>query len=232
MPSKSMKKFLLVSAALAALIFLARRAARRGQLPAYDLWQAKLAERHGSWYARELIARTQARFSGLFAARKQYHNPALRRHYEGNLLPVIALYQTLLAEGWSLPTIQEQISELFSVQLRPASFAVRALSRLPNPFGAFRVLLRLRMKTGYPEEGWHTRWEEDSPQRQAFTFSRCFYLDVLSEYGLPELTPMFCETDDRLAESFPPQIRWRRKGTLGKGAEACDFCYERSLSGE
>lgn len=226
MSSKNWLRIGIISAAaITALVIL--RSRRAGRLPAYDLWQRKLAERHGEWYARELIARIQARYSELYAARKQYANPVLRRHYEGHILPGIALYRTLQVEGWTLRAIQDEMAELLSAQLRPQTMGLRLISRLPDPFAGFRALIKLQMKMSYPAEGWQTQWEEDSSDRLAFTISRCFYLDVLSEYGVPELTPMFCETDDRLAEGFPPQVRWRRKSTLGKGAEGCDFCYER-----
>ncbi len=222
------KKIVLVSATLGVVYYFVRRRRLQGRLPAYDLWQRLMTGRHGYWYALELIRRAQERYDGLMANRRQYRNAALRSHYEGNILPGIAIYQTLKAEGWSMRSIQEELSVLFSAQLRPQTIALRALSHLPNPFGAFRGIVRQQMKFYYPETGWEIRWDEDSSQRMAFNISRCFYLDVLSAYGVPELTPMFCETDDRLAESFPSQIRWRRKGTLGRGDSLCDFCYERN----
>lgn len=227
MTTKSTKILLFSCAALTVTALIQRYSARRGLLPAYDLWQSQLSAQHGQWYAAELITRAQERYSKLMANRTHYPHPALRLHFEKSLLPGIALYQTLKAEGWSMPAIQDEMSELLSAQMRPQSMLLRLISHLPNPFAAFRALLKMQMKILYPASGWQTETVEDSPNRLAFNISRCFALDVLSEYGVPELTPMFCETDDRLAESFPTQVHWRRKGTLGKGDALCDFCYEK-----
>ena len=225
MPSK---KILFVSfLSLAAVGIALRKLATRGQLPTHDLWHQRLTARHGFWYAETVMERAAERYAALLAGAKPYKNPILRRHYRGNILPAIALYQTLQAEGWNMREIHDTLSDLISAGMRPQTALLRLLAEVPDPFPVFRALLQKQMQWFYPAEGWQTDWQEDSPERVAFNISRCFYLDAFSAHGVPELTPIFCEQDDLLAEAFPPQIRWRRKGTLGKGDDVCDFCYER-----
>jgi hypothetical protein len=55
----------------------------------------------------------------------------------------------------------------------------------------------------------------------------CFYLDVLENYGLPELTVLYCWLDDLIYEGVSPYVRWARKQTLGRGDACCDFRFER-----
>ncbi len=50
----------------------------------------------------------------------------------------------------------------------------------------------------------------------------CPYFRYFTELGCPELTKIFCENDDRIYGNLPG-LKFERTGTLGKGAERCDF---------
>lgn len=50
----------------------------------------------------------------------------------------------------------------------------------------------------------------------------CPYFRYFTELGCPEITKIFCENDDRIYGSLPG-LQFLRTGTLGKGAERCDF---------
>ena len=54
----------------------------------------------------------------------------------------------------------------------------------------------------------------------------CPYCRYLTELGCPEITKVFCENDDRIYGNLPG-LKFERKGTLGKGAEKCDFCIRK-----
>lgn len=54
----------------------------------------------------------------------------------------------------------------------------------------------------------------------------CPYCRYLTELGCPEITKIFCENDDRIYGNLPG-LKFERKGTLGKGAEKCDFCIRK-----
>lgn len=59
----------------------------------------------------------------------------------------------------------------------------------------------------------------------------CFYLDMLTEYGFPELTPHFCRLDDALAAEAAPSVRFERTQTIARGGTLCDFRYARVKRG-
>ncbi|MBQ4485675.1 MAG: L-2-amino-thiazoline-4-carboxylic acid hydrolase [Oscillospiraceae bacterium] len=51
---------------------------------------------------------------------------------------------------------------------------------------------------------------------------KCPYMTYFTKLGCPELTRIFCENDERIYGHLPG-IVFERKGTIGKGAERCDF---------
>jgi hypothetical protein len=75
----------------------------------------------------------------------------------------------------------------------------------------------------FPPEGWEKEIVTDSNQAFAFDMHSCFYLDVLTAYGAPELTPIYCRMDELLYKELPPMITWERAKTLGRGDDCCDF---------
>ena len=79
----------------------------------------------------------------------------------------------------------------------------------------------------YPEEGWDIEWLDVSGEQIAYTINRCFYLDVLLEYDVPELTAQYCRVDHLIYEGLSPHAKWARKGALGRGDDCCDFRFER-----
>ncbi len=54
----------------------------------------------------------------------------------------------------------------------------------------------------------------------------CPYCRYFTELGCPELTKLFCENDDRIYGNLPG-LKFERTGTLGKGADRCDFCIRK-----
>ena len=54
----------------------------------------------------------------------------------------------------------------------------------------------------------------------------CPYCRTFAELGCPELTKIFCENDERIYGRLPG-LSFERTGTLGKGAERCDFCLRK-----
>jgi len=81
-------------------------------------------------------------------------------------------------------------------------------------------------------QGWDIELVENSQCSFAFNVHRCFYLDVLTAYGAPELTALYCRLDDLLYATWSPSIRWERTKTLGRGDDCCDFRYSRGESGK
>ena len=80
-------------------LLVRRTAARPRRMPHLDVSQRVLVQTRGEVKAALLAARVQARYDELNAHRPHFHLPSLRRHFETNILPGLALYQTLREEN-------------------------------------------------------------------------------------------------------------------------------------
>lgn len=207
-----------------------RRAPERPRrMPHAQTFQHALAATRGETTAAILVARTQARYNELFAQRPRFAHPALRWHLTFQILPGLALYQTLKEDAaQSGATPEQALAETGAVlaHLDVLAPRLRRLRWLPQAPALFWLIFQPTLAL-FPASGWDLRIEENSPRRIAFTIYRCFYLDTLTAYGAPELTAHYCALDDIAYAALPPSIRWERTTTLGRGGPSCDFCYRR-----
>ena len=219
----------LAAGAVGGLLVGQRLAARPRRMPYLDVGQRVLAETRGKIKATLLAARVQARYDELYAHRPRFHHPALRQHLEEGVLPALALYQTLREEGDDQEAALAEIDRILaaSVEQSGRRQLVQVMGRLPDPFAILRIANRLAMKHRYPPEGWTFEWVEDSDQRIAYDARECFYVNVLTFYGAPELTVHLCAIDDLLYGDLPG-IAWERTKTLSRGDDRCNFQFRRT----
>jgi hypothetical protein len=165
-------------------------------------------------------------YAALLSQQPLPQNPALKRHLTGNIFPGLALYQVLLQEynGDRQAALAETDQAFRAWTLAKGGLLLVPMEFLPTPFWLFKRVFSLRMKE-FPAGGWDFQFVENSGDRIAFNATRCFYLNTLTTFGAPELTPSFCKVDDVMAEMMPPSVRFVRPHTLGRGDEICDFQY-------
>lgn len=154
-------------------------------------------------------------------------SPVLRWHLAGYLLPGVALYRGLRAEGWPTERAAAVVGSALEsdTQRRRRRFERRGRRR--GFFTAFAIMIRPVTRLVYPSPGWQVEWLETSRHRIAFDMTGCFYLDTLTQLGARELTPVYCRVDDILYEGVSPELAWRRTTMLATGGERCDFRFER-----
>jgi hypothetical protein len=207
-------------------VIAARRMAARRHMPYLDTWQRAMARKRGEVKAAMVATRVEKRFDELYAGRPRFTHRALRNHLENNILPGLALYQILLEEGEDQEATLAEVEQMFEISFGQIRKGMPLLDRVPNTFDLFRWLTRWSLKNQF-SPGWEIEWVEDSEQSIAFNMHSCFYLNVLTAYGAPELTRVYCQMDDLLYEALPPSIAWQRTKTLGRGDDCCDFCWSR-----
>lgn len=212
-------------------IFLVRRLAAGntnppGKIGQLKYWEPLLASFFGDQKAAFIAARVQQRYEQLFPDRLRFQHPALRMHLESRILPGIALHKVLREETANTEEALAILDACFSAHAKgsPMAKAARWLDDLPGGFAVLRLSNRLLLQTGFPKQGWQIEMVEDSPQRIAYNITGCFYLNVLSTYGVPELTAHFCALDDQLYSDFKT-ISWERTETLGRGDARCNFVF-------
>lgn len=196
-------------------------------MPHLRTFRRALAATRGEVMAAILAARIQACYNALLATRPRFAHPALRVHLRYQLLPGLALYMTLKEDaarrGVAQAAALAETGEILT-HMDVLGPVLRFLRRLPLGIAVYRLMFPPMMAL-FPASGWDIRFEENSRRRIAFKISRCFYLDVLTAYGAPELTAQFCQIDDIAYKEMTPAIRWERATTLGRGGPYCDFCW-------
>lgn len=193
-------------------------------------WHRELTKTWGKDKATQFVQQVQTRYEGLYAQRKRLSNRALRTHLENHILPGLALYQELRADGLEQDDALNLTASLFAGSVEPQQRSMARLGRLPFFYSLLKLVIRPTMKRQYPAEGWNMEWVEVSQDQIAFNIHRCFYLDTLTEYGAPELTALFCRFDDLVFEHMSPRVSWERTRTLARGGDLCDFRFRHARS--
>jgi hypothetical protein len=195
------------------------------RLARLEVWQRALAETRGEVKAALLVAKVQARYDDLYASRPRFGHRSLRMHLETSILPGLALYHVLHQEEGTEEAALAELDRLFAawVQQSPRRKLMKLMERLPDPFAILRIGNHLAMR-GFPPEGWTFEWLENSSRCVAYNIYACFYLNVLTAYGAPELTSHFCRLDDLLFGDLRG-MSWERTKTLGRGDDCCDFRF-------
>ncbi|MBN1661787.1 MAG: L-2-amino-thiazoline-4-carboxylic acid hydrolase [Anaerolineae bacterium] len=197
------------------------------EMPYRDIWFRELAGLLGALPAHNLMERVEAQYAALYEARAHYGHPALRAHLEDNILPGLALYRALRQDGHHEQAALKTVERMFAASMGPRRRQLARLGRLPFFFGLLRIVTRWIMAHSYPAAGWEVSWPREGHDVVAFDMHSCFYLTVLTEYGAPELAPVYCRLDDLLYDDLWPGVRWQRTGTLGRGDDCCDFRFYR-----
>jgi hypothetical protein len=197
-------------------------------MPYLNLWRRELAKTHGQFDASRLANEIRERYKQLSGAVPIPNGKILRMRREKLLLPGLALYQILKAEYGQADRALAETDLLFRAAFfRMEQFGIPLLKYLPDPFPLVHMAMRGSAVSEYgPGE---LEVLEDSPDCFALKVYRCYILDTLTAYGAPELTALFCATDDWLSELMP-RVRWERTQTLGRGGSYCDFCWRRENS--
>jgi len=218
----------LVAGALGGFVIGQRLAVPR-RMPNLIAWQRVMAEKRGEVEAAMLAARAQTCYDEFYAHRPRFANLALRTHLESRILPGLALYQTLCEENDDQDAALAEMEALFKATFGRPPKLMSLLGFLPNPLAFFRRMMPWNLRFAFPSQGWKMEVAENSDRCFGFNVHRCFYLDMLTTYGVPELTALYCKTDDWLFEGLPLAMTWERTRTLGRGDDVCDFRWCQSM---
>lgn len=171
----------------------------------------------------DIATQVEVRYAAIYTESTPPENPILQRHFYDQILPGLALYQTLRQEYAQDETLKI-IDRVFENAVIKERKNFQLLGRFPLIYPLLRLYVRTAMRK-YPEDGWETEWLEVSNKAIRFNMHRCFYCDTLTRYGAPELTASFCRMDDVIYERMSPYVGWRRTQTIARGAKYCDFAF-------
>jgi hypothetical protein len=167
-----------------------------------------------------------ARYREIFLNHEFPVNPYLRWHLVEGILPGLALYQIFRESGESQEKALDNINLVFEQLFSDKAKKMKKLGGIPFIYSLLRFFIKLFMRP-YPSTGWEIEWKQNDKKAIRFDMKSCFYYDVLSKYGAPELTTSFCRVDDLIYENMSPYLLWQRTMTIARGDAYCDFCFAR-----
>lgn len=149
-----------------------------------------------------------------------------QRHLERQILPGIAIYETLqtvMSKDEALQTVHSYVEQ----HARSAKKVFLILMRIP---GLYRkvpgIFAEQTSKLFGVTAGFAAREIQVSDEIWRIDMLKCPYHDTCVRYGCPELCRCFCDSDDISYDGLHPKLYWHRTKTLGRGDEVCDFCLK------
>jgi hypothetical protein len=196
-------------------------------MPKGDIFKHALSRALSEEKVLEIMEEATKQYGDLYAERRLYSNRELRQHLEESILPGVALFRALADDRTTQGMADQLIEEVFDEWGKVSRKPMERLGKVPIFYCLMRFLVKSMMRVSFPEEGWDTEWVEVSGKEISFNMNKCFYFDVLQEYGVSELTRQYCRLDDLIYENVSPGVKWDRKKTLGRGDACCDFRFVR-----
>ncbi len=166
-------------------------------------------------------------------ARELYHQlcqtyrddpPARKQHTEGSIYAGVALYQALQEGGRTPEEALALTDAIFQDVSQQGAKVLRALLRLPGLYRKVPALFLTAAQKKYPPAaGFQMTFYDVGKYRARFDVTACPYHSTCQALGCPELTTIFCNTDDCCYSNMHPRLRWHRTQTIGRGGTVCDF---------
>ena len=147
---------------------------------------------------------------------------AMRFHTESRIFPSAAIYLTAkerLGEKTAF-SIVENAAIALTDQLGKKLSRLMLLPGMRSLF--IRIWDPLTRKIFGPDNGFRNTFYPKQKDEYRMDVLACPYCRYFTELGCPELTRIYCENDERTYGNLPG-IVFERTGTLGKGADRCDF---------
>ena len=173
----------------------------------------------GLW--REATARLDGYLTRYSSLPKGVH-----MHTDSRILPSAAIYLTLkdaIGRERAYKIIEDAAVRLCAgIEKR-----LRKLMRLPGMQSLFiKAWDPMTRKLFGAGNGFQNVFYPKKKGEFRMDITACPYCRTFTELGCPELTRIFCENDERIYGRLPG-LKFERTGTLGKGAERCDFCIRK-----
>ncbi len=149
-----------------------------------------------------------------------------RRHLEKQILPGIAIYETLqtvMPKEEALKTVHGYVEQ----HARGMKKIFLILMNIPGLYRKVPDIFAKQAKKLFGETaGFASREIQISNEVWRIDMIKCPYHDTCIKYGCPELCRCFCDSDDISYDGLHPKLSWHRTKTLGRGDELCDFCLK------
>lgn len=109
-----------------------------------------------------------------------------------------------------------------------ARLARESGSQLAEAVGGNSLEHFIKAMEAFSRGGAHETEEvEKTDSSYRINITRCKYVDMYEEIGMPELGYLLsCGRDFSMAEGFNPGMKLERTKTIQEGDDICDFCFK------
>ena len=151
----------------------------------------------------------------------------LRFHTHRYIFPAAAVYLTLKG-AIGQERAYRIIENAAIASTEPLGRKAAGMMKIPGMPALFlRVWDPLTKRMFGADNGFKNVYYPKKKNEYRMDITACPYCRFFTELGCPELTKIYCENDDRVYGNLPG-IKFERTGTLGKGADRCDFCIRKA----
>lgn len=150
--------------------------------------------------------------------------PAVKEHTEGMIYAGVALYRALLEKGMSPQEAFEMTDRIFEDFMEKAAAQIRMILKIPGLYRKVpKIFLTMVAKKYNLASGFKMDLYDFGKDRAKFVVTECPYFNTCKALGCPQLTEIFCNTDDCCYGNMHPMLKWSRTTTIGRGGKVCDF---------
>ena len=147
-------------------------------------------------------------------------------HTDSRILPSAAIYLTV-KEAVGPEKAYRVIEDAAVKTCAEIEVKLQRLMKMPGMQSLFlRAWDPLTRKVFGAGNGFRNTFYPKKTGEYRMDVTACPYCRTFTELGCPELTRIFCENDERIYGRLPG-LKFERTGTLGKGADRCDFCIRK-----
>jgi len=151
------------------------------------------------------------------------HARGQERKHLLDILPCIAFYEALIASKGDRESAITICSEWALSDMEKSARLFRALMRFPGMYRLAPKIFDILIDRAYGVEAGFVSPKVQDQKGFARNTIICPYLNACIKYGYPELTKIFCDSDDICYENMHPKLVWARTKTMGRGGDCCDF---------
>ena len=185
---------------------------------------AALGRRFGTTEGTALSDRVGARYAGLLVLPSPFADPRERAFANTEILPLLALYLTLLADGLTAEAAETEVRRLRAQALRERPVpGVWLTAHAPGRQHWRRWLVRREVAAAFPLPTFRLVTTRDEADTLEFEVRRCPYGAALAAYGAPELLATFCRLDEVRFDALVSAVTCEHH-QAGDGG-ACRFCF-------
>lgn len=184
-----------------------------------------LIKRYGQETVRQIWEKAGANWEELCA--RYAHLPVkMKQHTDGQMFRMAAVYMAL-KEAYPEEALKIMGTGVEKEGKRVAKLLSCALNIPGVDYVFLRVFSKMLDSSFNEDAGFQSTKHCISKDEVYFDINRCPYCKYLTEIGCPEIIHFSCEIDEWIYGNLPG-LEFRRGGTLGTGADKCDFCLKRA----